>query len=129
MGSDCSLYQLILCHMLLHCQQVHILHHTVTALFPRPSRRSSPPNSHLTQHTFLCPFHMSKPFQSSLYLLNRKVFNPTHLCSLHSCFTVQHISQLAKLFQFLQHTSIYYQPMTLVSIAITITILPLSCTF
>ena len=58
-------HQSILCHMLLHSQQVHILH-TITPLFPRPSCQQSPPNSHLphhTQHTlsafFTCPNHLS----------------------------------------------------------------------
>ena len=34
--------------------------------------------------------------------------------SLHSFFTVQHISQIANLFYFSQHAPIYYQPGTLV---------------
>ena len=45
-------------------------------------------------------------------------------CFLHICFTVQHISQVTKLYYFLQHASIYYQPGTLI-----VSIFPLSCTF
>ena len=102
---DCRTHNSILCHMLLHSQQVHVLHHTITPLFPRPSCQPSSPNSHLPlphpTHP-LCPFHMSKPSQSSLPQLNRKVFNSTHLCHLtarppilppHSCH-VQYLSIL-----------------------------------
>ena len=56
MGDDYSPQQLIFHHMLLHSQ--HILHHTITPLFSRPSCQPSPPNSHLpylTQHTHLTP--------------------------------------------------------------------------
>ena len=82
-GDDCFAHPLILHHMLLYSQQVHIqITHSITPLFPRPSWRVSPTNSHLpqcTQHTHLWPFHASKPPRTSLpQLYNRKVFNYTH---------------------------------------------------
>ena len=92
MGDKCPPHPLIL-------HQVHILHHTITPLIPRPSCRLSPPNSHLTQHSPHCPFHMFRPSRSSVPQLNKKVFNSTHLCHLtarppvlppHSCHVSQH---------------------------------------
>ena len=66
MGNDCPLHLLILCHILLHSQQVYILHHTITPLFLRPSCRPSPPNSHPPTSPnippsalFTCPNHLS----------------------------------------------------------------------
>ena len=75
---DCPPHSLNLHHVLLHSQQVHILHHTITPFFSRPSCRPSPLNSHLSQHppSPLCPFHMSKPYQSSLLQLNTSL--PPH---------------------------------------------------
>ena len=98
-GNDCPPHPLILHHMLLHSQQNHILHHTTTSLFPRPSCWSSPPT--LTSPTSTNTPHsaLSKPFQSFLPQLNRKVFNSKHLCHLtarlliltpHSCHVSQH---------------------------------------
>ena len=42
-GDDCFPHTSILCHMLLHSQQVYIFHHTLTPLFPRPSDGYCPP--------------------------------------------------------------------------------------
>ena len=88
----------ILYHMFLHSQQVHIIYHTLTPLFPRPSTgyrlpisAGLPPPPHTTPPpsvSFISPNCLS------LLFLNRNVFNSTHLCHLtatppilppHSC--------------------------------------------
>ena len=86
----------------------------------------------LTQASYTLPIVLSSMlrFPSKLviscHLLHAAVYFRSH-CSLHSCFTVQHIFQIAKLFYFLQHVSIYYQFGTLV-FSIIVTTLPPSCT-
>ena len=68
-GCDCPRYPSFLRHMLLHSQQVHILYHTITPLFPRPSYRPlllpliypTSPNTHTHTHTcalLTCPNHL-----------------------------------------------------------------------
>ena len=83
-GDDCPPHLLILRHMLLHSQQVHILHQTTFSLQCSPNKFISSiklpflSSAHPTHP--LCPFYMSKQCQSSLpQLHNRKVFNSTHL--------------------------------------------------
>ena len=96
------------------------------------SIKSSDSSYSTCKHTFSITHYGSK---SHFLIMLSGNFSPSSPCSgysrLHcsllSCLTVQHISQVAKLFYFLQHASIYYQSGTLVvSIAIAITILPLS---
>ena len=96
MGKDCFPHALVLHHMLLHSQQVHIPHHSLH--FPLPT-------SHLPQ-TLTSPTSLSTPtplslshvqtISVSLPQLNKKVFNFTHLTARppvlppHSCHVSWH---------------------------------------
>ena len=79
-GNDCPPHPSILHHMLLHSQQIHILHHTIFPLFPMPSCYLSSPNSYTSPNTpTICPFHMSKPSQSSLPQLLTEMSSTPHI--------------------------------------------------